>query len=70
MLYSWVMKRFNNEIVYLLDKDGTVSKVWAKRNPFGLSCKHHGIWDVLLLPDGKFRGGASYLMGWKKEGDE
>lgn len=66
-MFDKIAKFFGYKIVFLLDRDGTVSKCWAKPNPFGLTCRHHGAWDVLLLPDGTFRGGPSFLIAWKKE---
>ncbi len=53
------------ELVWLLDHDGTVALVPARRTPFGMECYHPQTKRrCLLFPDGSLKG-PSYVDEWK-----
>jgi hypothetical protein len=64
-MMDFLANLFGREVVYLLDHDGEVTKRWAKRTPFGMTCFRH--WPMagrcLLLPDGTVKG-PIYVRNW------
>lgn len=65
-MFDFTAGIFGHKVIYLLDHDGTVTKRWAKITPFGLTCKRFAWSDLtlLLLPDGKIKGGPVYVSTW------
>jgi hypothetical protein len=57
------------QVVWLLDNDGTVTRTIARQTPFGLVAKRYwpfSIRDVLCEADGKIPNGC-YVIQWKAE---
>ncbi|MDE3022281.1 MAG: hypothetical protein KGI54_10510 [Pseudomonadota bacterium] len=71
---SWLIAHIwafltRQQVVYLEDVDGEITRTFAKASPFGdIRAKRY--WpsntrNVTLLPDGKVKG-ASYVKRWTK----
>ena len=67
-MLDWIAPLIGREVVYLLDFDGQVTKRWAKRTPFGLTCcrRSFGIAPLLLLNDGQVKG-RCYVVRWESK---
>lgn len=66
MMLDFLAPLFRRRVVFLLDDDGKVTKRWAKKTPFGLTCNRYvfpGIGPCLLLPDGSVQG-PIYVARW------
>lgn len=62
---------FGRVVVYLRDHDGEITKRWAKRTPFGLTCARmsFGVAPCLLIEGGKVLG-PGFVHEWRTTGND
>lgn len=64
-MFNWIAGLLGYRVVWLLDFDGEVRKVWARVSPFGLTCGRLGFISprILLRPDGTTS--CSWVEEWR-----